>query len=142
MVGHGGNERTWENHFSYLSESMKLFAADTGFPQEVVEEIFIDYLRFVFAVFTEFAVLSAIHDYEKLCAFAHQLKGSSGNLRIQRMYDLAFRLEQAGQERREPVCLHILAEIGRELAYYDGDKATGTEMAGGTADEKYHTYCG
>ena len=51
------------------------------------------------------------NDFKELCRFSHQLKGSSGNPRIKKIYELAIELERAALEKDKSICEMRLLDI-------------------------------
>ena len=57
----------------------------------------------------------AQRDFEKLRKEVHQLKGSSGNMRVSSIYNLAVMLETVAGQQDQAECTRLLAELQETL---------------------------
>ena len=98
-----------------FQEEMIAFGRYSGLDPETVEDLFSDFRSYLSGVVGDMS--SAIDEgaYPALAGMAHQLKGSSGNLRITAVQGQAIALEQAVKSKDETRCQEIVAELQRML---------------------------
>jgi len=98
-----------------LEESLSNFIAETGLPEVDSRELYDKLWSTLPGVLEELQKALTSNDFEKVRSLAHQLKGSSGTLRIQKLYELFTELEQKAAAEEEQACLDTLQLIYRLL---------------------------
>ena len=83
----------WLN--SYLEE----FILNTGLPKSDSEELFNDFSVFFSSILLSLENSLDANDFLGLANFAHQLKGASGSLLIEPVFDLALAIEMLAKHR-------------------------------------------
>jgi len=97
--------------FSLIYNSIGGLVNDTGFDKEDAQELFATYTKYLPKMLEDVKKTIAQNDFEKLQRVAHQLKGSSGNLRIMPIYELATKLGEAAIKQEKAACERLLEEI-------------------------------
>ena len=94
-----------------IEASITEFMLETEISEQEALEIFADFRNYLPALLAKLTAALAQNDFEQLRKLAHQLKGSSGNLRVSAIYSLTAALETAaaGQDQRE--CTALLAKL-------------------------------
>jgi CheY-like chemotaxis protein/HPt (histidine-containing phosphotransfer) domain-containing protein len=79
----------------YFSETLALLMKETGFDEETCVELLHDFCGHARNLLYE--IQENINNYklENACVLLHQLKGSSGSIRVKKMSELAFEAEAA-----------------------------------------------
>nr|WP_320025519.1 ATP-binding protein [uncultured Acetobacterium sp.] len=96
---------------SPLIQNMERFMTETGLSQSDALEIFGDFFEYTPAILAVLiACLNSI-DFIQLQKAAHQLKGSSSNLRIDTINLYTIQLEKAAAEKNSLACQKILNDI-------------------------------
>ena len=96
---------------SFIDDNIDHFVESTGLRKDDAKELFVDYIK-CFPDFVEGIKESIVNsDFEKLGKLAHQLKGSSGNLKINSIYELAIELENSALKGEVRKCESLLIEI-------------------------------
>ena len=88
----------WLN--SYLEE----FILNTGLPKSDSEELFNDFSVFFSSILLSLENSLDANDFLGLANFAHQLKGASGSLLIEPVFDLALAIENASKASDKKEC--------------------------------------
>lgn len=96
-----------------LEESLSSFIAETGLSERESRELYDKLWSTLPGVFEELQNALANRDFKKVRSLAHQLKGSSGTLRIQKLYELFFDLEQKAAAEDKAACADTLQLINR-----------------------------
>ncbi len=112
------HETDYPEQDDFIEKAKKLFADMTGMDREFVEELFEAYIRYLPEMMknVESAVINK--DFKVLRSFSHQLKGSSGNLRVNDVYELAKSLEISALEEDIRSCEMIFLEMKNYLSEY------------------------
>lgn len=90
---------------NWLKPYLEEFISSTGLPEDDSKELFND-----FSEFFETTVISIENslknkDFSKLSNFAHQLKGASGSLLIEPVFNVALSIEKASKLFNEEECV-------------------------------------
>ena len=100
-----------EEHFDLIDNNIDAFVKITGLKNEDAKDIFINYMRYLPVLLDSVKDSILNNDFEKLGKLAHQLKGSSGNLRINSIYELAVKIEAAAMNQEKDECEKLSNEI-------------------------------
>ncbi|WP_234121093.1 response regulator [Clostridium hydrogenum] len=94
-----------------IEDNIDYFARDTGLEKDDAKEILEDYVKCLPDLI--FSINAAIDDkdFNKLARVSHELKGSSGSLRIMSIYELAVKLEEAAKKQEIEKCIEIFIKI-------------------------------
>lgn len=93
-----------DNNIDYFIETTGLEKADA---REILEE----YTRCLPDLLEDVGHAIADKDFDKLAGVTHELKGSSGTLRILSIHELAIKLETSAFKHEEDECSRIFSEI-------------------------------
>jgi CheY-like chemotaxis protein/HPt (histidine-containing phosphotransfer) domain-containing protein len=93
-----------ENNIDYLVE-------DTGLNKDDAKEILEDYVKSLPDLFSGIKVAIDNKDFNKLASLTHELKGSSGTLRIISIYELAIKLEESAKKEEINECVTRFNQI-------------------------------
>ncbi|MDD4627489.1 MAG: PAS domain S-box protein, partial [Syntrophomonas sp.] len=96
-----------------LEENLSSFIAETGLSKGEGRELYDKLWSTLPGVLEELQNALANSDFKKIRSLAHQLKGSSGTLRIQKLYELFFDLEQKAIAEAKAACVDTLQLIHR-----------------------------
>ena len=96
-----------------LEESLSSFIAETGISEGDSRELYDKLWSTLPGVLEELQKALATADFKKIRSLAHQLKGSSGTLRIQKLYELFLELEQKATMEEKAACVDTLQLIHR-----------------------------
>ena len=99
------------SHSNFLEKNIDGFVAYSGMSERDVEKLFDDYSLYLPEVLKEMKVSIEGMDFEQLGILVHQLKGSSGNLKIAEIYDLAMKIEEATGREEKEVLEVLFAEL-------------------------------
>jgi len=89
-----GQQKSVSEVATMLEESLSSFIAETGLSKGEGRELYDKLWSTLPGVLEELQNAVTNDDYKKVRSLAHQLKGSSGTLRIQKLYELFLDLEQ------------------------------------------------
>jgi PAS domain S-box-containing protein len=92
-------------------EYIKRFVAQTGLPEADVKELFREYINALPEMIRSLEEALQKEDYLEVKRLAHQLKGSSGNLRIKIISEKAQQIETAAEGSDGRNCWALLNEI-------------------------------
>jgi len=98
-------------HSNVIYNSMDAFVNVTGFQEEDAQELFATYIKCLPDMLNDVKETLMNNDFEKMERVTHQLKGSSGTLRINSIYELAIQLEEAATKHEKNECERLFAEI-------------------------------
>jgi len=98
-------------HFDLINENIDRFVDSTGIKKDDAEELFGDYISYLPDLLKGIKYSIDISDFEQMGKLAHQLKGSSGNLRITSIYELAIKLEEAIMKQEKEECERLFKEL-------------------------------
>jgi two-component system, sensor histidine kinase and response regulator len=82
---------------------LDIFVANTGLPIEVAKEIFNVYILSMPDMLRNIQDPMLNNDFENLANLAHKLKGSSGTLNINELYELARTHEQHAIHKKKSI---------------------------------------
>ena len=106
-----GQQESVSEVAAMLEESLRSFIAETGLSKGEGRELYDKLWSTLPGVLEELRNALANSDFKKLRSLAHQLKGSSGTLRIQKLYELFFDLEQKAIAEAKAACVDTLQFI-------------------------------
>jgi len=98
-------------YLDFLVSYMDGFAESTGLTQDEAREIFVDFAKNLPDLLQKVEDSIAQDDPEKLARLAHQLKGTSGTLKIASLFDFASKLEEAARAQEKEACVRIFKEV-------------------------------
>lgn len=105
-------ERNAESNYSnIIDENIDYFVETTGLNKDDAKEILEDYVKQLPKMLDDIKKFIEDENFKKLESLTHELKGSSGTLRIISIHELAVKLEEAVLKRESYECVRILAEI-------------------------------
>ncbi len=99
------------NHFQLIDNSIELFANNSGLTKDAAKKIFDDYTKYLPSLFQDMSQAMENNDFEKLRGLTHTLKGSSGSLRINSIYELAIKLEETAIKKEKHECEYLFSQI-------------------------------
>lgn len=105
-----------QNNFDFIYENVEMFINETGIDKEEAKEFFEDFKVYILDVLIKIENLIEYENYLELKKISHQLKGTAGNLRITKIYDLAHELEKFAEISSKENCRKKLQEI-KKLIY-------------------------
>jgi len=94
-----------------INENVEDFLDQTGLEMEVTKELFEDYINSLPEMIKDMEETLKNNEFEKLSRFSHEIKGSSGNLRIKEIYELSMELEQAALVQDKDICEMIFGKM-------------------------------
>lgn len=100
----GGYNSIIDNNIDYLVE-------DTGLNKDDAKEILEDYIKCLPDLFSGIKNAIDNKDFNKLASLTHELKGSTGTLRIVSIYELAIKLEEAAKKEKIDQCVRLFMQI-------------------------------
>ncbi|HEY8910030.1 MAG TPA: response regulator [Desulfosporosinus sp.] len=98
-------------YLDFLVSYMDGFAESTGLTQDEAREIFVDFAKNLPDLLQKVEDSIEQDDPEKLARLAHQLKGTSGTLKIASLFDFASKLEEAARAQEKEACVRIFKEV-------------------------------
>jgi two-component system sensor histidine kinase/response regulator len=104
-------EAEGKRNFDFMERSLVKFVSHTGITMDYAKELFSDYLDSIPHMLKSIEDAMESEDLETLHRYAHQLRGSSGNLRINEIYELSTRLEQSALDNDKGNCEKELSDI-------------------------------
>lgn len=107
-------EQNWE-HFDLIEGNIDTFVSKTGLTKDDARELFEEYLKYVPNLIDDIFKAIGRNDFKKISEIAHQLKGSSGTLRINSIYELAMDIQSAALNHEIDKCKSLLMEIQKLL---------------------------
>lgn len=99
------------NYKNIIRDNIDNFMESTGLGREDSIEILEDYIKHLPDLFEGIKYSIASSDFNKLAGITHELKGSSGSLRINSIYELSIQLEEAAFREEKEECTKIFDEI-------------------------------
>ncbi|AGF57634.1 PAS domain S-box-containing protein [Clostridium saccharoperbutylacetonicum] len=99
------------NFNSIIDDYIDNFAEISGLDKEDAKEILEDYVRCLPDLFTGIDEAIENEDFEKMARLTHELKGSSGTLRIDSIHKLAIKLEEKSRKHEIEECVSIFTEM-------------------------------
>lgn len=91
--------------------------SELAFEKTEAIQFFADYMTFLPNALLELEIALNEHNFEQLKKLAHKLKGSSSNLRIEKIAQLSIKMEEAVTERNIETCKTIINEIKKHIEY-------------------------
>lgn len=91
--------------------------SELAFEKTEAIQFFADYLGFLPNAVLELETALTRNDFEELKKLAHKLKGSSSNLRIEKLAQLSINLEDAAKENNINGCQNTINEIKAHIEY-------------------------
>ena len=98
-----------------IEDSIGEFMLATEINEQDAREIFIEFRNYLPELLAKMTLALAQRDFEKLRKEVHQLKGSSGNMRVSSIYNLAVMLETVAGQQDQAECTRLLAELQETL---------------------------
>ncbi|MDF2614129.1 MAG: sensor hybrid histidine kinase [Clostridia bacterium] len=100
-----------DTYSSIIDHNIDNLVKDTGLDEEDAKEILEEYIKCLPDLLL--GIKDAIYnrDFKKLAGLAHELKGSSGNLRINALYELAIEFEAAAKKEKIDECGRLFIQI-------------------------------
>jgi len=95
----------------YISNNIDNFVESTGLKEVDARAIFAAYIKLLPNIIENINEGIRKNDFLIISRFAHQLKGSSGNLRLKLIYELSMNLESAALNKEIEKCNVLLMEI-------------------------------
>lgn len=89
---------------TWLKPYLEEFILSTGLPEDDSQELFNDFSEFFETTLISIENSLKNKDFSKLSNFAHQLKGASGSLLIEPVFNVALSIEQASKIFNEEEC--------------------------------------
>lgn len=94
-----------------IDNNIDYFVETTGLEKADAREILEEYTRCLPDLLSDIGHAIADKDFNKLAGVTHELKGSSGTLRILSIHELAIKLEASAFKHEEDECSRIFSEI-------------------------------
>lgn len=98
------------NH-NFFNKNLEFFMEQTGLGINDAKVIFETFMDTVLDLMKNIESALVSEDYQAIRRIAHQLKGSSGNLRIIDIFELAKELETSAMEKDKSKCEKIISEM-------------------------------
>lgn len=96
---------------SIIDNNIDYFVETTGLKKDDAKEILEDYIKYLPDLLAGINDSIDNNDFNKLAGLTHELKGSSGTLRIISIHELAIKLEKAALEQEIDECSRLFAKI-------------------------------
>ncbi|MCY6356874.1 response regulator [Clostridium sp. ZS2-4] len=94
-----------------IENNINYFVETTGLKKDDAREILEEYIKCLPNLLEDINDAIDNNDFEKLVGVTHELKGSSGTLRIISIHELAIKLEEAALKQEIDECARLLAKI-------------------------------
>ena len=88
----------------YIYKCMESFMTQTGLDKNDTNKIFEVYVKSLHEMMKNIEEALVNNDFKELCKISHQLKGSSGNLKIKEIFELAKMLETSALTKDKSDC--------------------------------------
>lgn len=99
------------DHRELIDDSIDKFIESTGINKEAALEIFEEFIKTLSEAYKSMERTFRSNDFLELSRLAHQLKGSSGNLRVGPIFEQAKKLNEAALEQNTVECEMLLSEL-------------------------------
>lgn len=99
------------NHTKEREHVIELVKSEFGFDEETITELLDDFLKDTETQLSSLKEEVIQKDYIGVSEIAHSIKGASGNLRINTLYDLLKKLEFMGKNKELAEALNVMDEI-------------------------------
>jgi len=96
---------------SIIQEGMQSFITETGFSKEDAKELFTDFINELPEMLNGIDDSLKEGNYGSVGKIVHQLKGTSGNLRIKELFELSKTMEQYAVNMEKDKCFQVIKEI-------------------------------
>jgi PAS domain S-box-containing protein len=96
---------------SIIDTNIDNLVKTTGLTKDDAKEILEDYVKCLPDLFSGIKDAIDSKDFNKLAGLTHELKGSSGTLRITAIYELAIKLEEAAKKEEIDECGRLFMQI-------------------------------
>ncbi len=100
-----------DDYNKIIDNNIDYFIETTGLEKDDAKEILEDYIKCLPDLLEGIKSSIDSNDFEKLAGLIHELKGSSGTLRIISIHELAIKLEAAALKREKNECIKFFAQI-------------------------------
>lgn len=100
-----------KEHFDLIDDNVDAFVNSTGLNKDDAKEIFNNYIKYFPVLIEDIHKAVRNNNFEEIGKLAHQLKGSSGTLRINSIYELSKTLENSALNKEIEKCERLLMEI-------------------------------
>ncbi len=101
--------------FDLINDNIDTFVSKTGLSMDDSMDFFEEYIKYFPELIDSINEAIKNKEFEKVRMLAHQLKGSSGNLRINSIYELSSALESAALNKEINKCESLLMEIQKSF---------------------------
>ena len=118
-AGNKSNELQVDSENSYITSIIAQMANELEFTKKEAIQLFVEYLEFLPESINQLAATINENNFEELKQIAHKLKGSSSNLRIEKITQLSIELEKAAQDCNNESCTDIIEQIQEYYNYLD-----------------------
>ena len=108
------NTKEREPEFEYnsiIDDNIDHFVEITGLEKDDAREILEDYIKCLPDLLSGINDAICSSDFEKLARLTHELKGSSGTLRITSIHELAIKLEETAKKQEKEECARFFIQI-------------------------------
>lgn len=111
IEGNTRKRKQEDRKLTIIDDNIDRFIEFTGLEKEEAEELFMGYLEYLPNILKEVRIAIDNSDFDKLRKLAHELKGASGNFRVNSIYELAIELENSALKEDCERCGSLLIEI-------------------------------
>lgn len=101
-------KRCENKNLVYLERYVNKLAEDTGFSKDDARELIYEFVAALPKLLKSVNEVLEDKNYEEVKRIAHQIKGTSANLRIEKIPQLAMNLQQFSEEKDSENCKQIL----------------------------------
>ena len=99
------------NYNSIIDNNIDNFVEITGLEKDDAKEIFEEYIKYLPDLLQGINDAIENNDFKKLARLTHELKGSSGTLRITSIHELAIKLEEKAIKQEIDECARLFIQI-------------------------------
>lgn len=104
-------ENSKNKRWKYVEEYVNNLAKDTGFSKTDARELIHEFIGCLPKMLKEINEALKNYNYQEVKRIAHQMKGTSANLRIKELPDLAMKLQEFSEEKDQENCKQIILSI-------------------------------
>ncbi|MCM1991206.1 response regulator [Oceanirhabdus seepicola] len=97
--------------YNIIDNNIDYFVETTGLKKDDAKEILEEYIKCLPNLLEDINNAIDNNDFDKLAGVTHELKGSSGTLRIISIHELAIKLEEAALKQETDECARLFAKI-------------------------------
>jgi len=94
-----------------VCNNIDYFVKTTGLKKDDAKEILEEYIKYLPNLLEDISNAIDNNDFDKLAGVTHELKGSSGTLRIMSIHELAIKLEAAALKQETDECARLFDKI-------------------------------